>query len=94
MTTMAASTRFAGIAEMLLFLMERVASRKQLAKLRRVNKAFEMAATPFLFREVYYDVGAVYDAHPKVGWITQSPYRNLKTEARLAGANKLHLTTV
>ncbi|KAM7211221.1 hypothetical protein V8F06_013406 [Rhypophila decipiens] len=71
---MAASTRFAGIAEMLLFLMERVASRKQLAKLRRVNKAFEMAATPFLFREVYYDVGAVYNAHPKFDCLKESPH--------------------
>lgn len=51
-TTMTTATaNFAGIPDLLFCLAEVVQSRKELAKLRLVNKAFSTAATTILFRD-------------------------------------------
>jgi hypothetical protein len=54
---MAAVSTFFRLPELLLCLAENIRNRRQLATLRLVSRAFNDAATRFLFREIEIDIG-------------------------------------
>ncbi|KAK3370649.1 hypothetical protein B0H63DRAFT_552774 [Podospora didyma] len=53
---MTATSAFFGVPELVSCLMEQIQSRKQLAKSRLVSKSLNASATPFLYRELYYEL--------------------------------------